>query len=809
MAQQFFDSVYKYTDPVRYFKANDPYYYEVDNIPLKQLQENCNFLKDQVGQLVESKDSALNRSSFSELKPFVYEVDNVVYVSPGRYTARINDAYLKQPLQILEQVAGYNVGEYNKYKYRTTGSITLANILQKFRSNLAQDALGANGLFERTFTYAMKDLDFASQYLPSGTTPGMTWQTFTKQWPNVFGRSIMYNYGSEPSVSSAIESSVYNSDFIGQANIGFGLLPSLESEFIKKWRGIARTSIVDIPETLSLQVPAFNSSDFFYKDASGNLISLAASSSQRIDLLFIYSKPIDSPSTTISKFVNNQPVTITAPALGLLKGAGIGLNFNNRVPPGPGESPTGSPGRYSAYLKVTDSDGNPIMLPSLGDQNAASMGFSGVKGSFPSPDDLLNIAPLLSENLESTNLALIGQSILPVAYIVVKNDAQINIQGNPILLTEDVIDIRPFFRTTELAYNERAGIAAATPQISIANPVASEGYVDFVAKNLSDRINVLGGTTSNLLDTFPRIVKTGYILGGARTGPESTLIDYLRQNNPAGTFDNNSIIDALRGQFAYPSTRSISLSPDWDLAEWAQRPSFPTRGTRACDWINYSIGRTGTSRTKYGYSLADASGTADTRAKEFSTYPSWDNGTPGSYYSMFYVKKTFIVTKPSWAVDVNIDARFFNCCPLSNSGRGMGRNGYLEDAGKFSNIWTSKRRISATQLEITIFVSWAVDVHQATGTNGNTLYLPPYYRDDYWRYTGFSVLTSFISNQKDTSMADEILANNSITLGDGSDAYGSFIGTALYPSVVFDVIAVPGNAGVDVNYGATSQINLA
>ena len=44
------DSPYKYTDPIRLFKANDPYYWEVDNIPLKQLEENVKWLKDQLKQ---------------------------------------------------------------------------------------------------------------------------------------------------------------------------------------------------------------------------------------------------------------------------------------------------------------------------------------------------------------------------------------------------------------------------------------------------------------------------------------------------------------------------------------------------------------------------------------------------------------------------------------------------------------------------------------------------------------------------------------------------------------------------------------
>ena len=39
---------YTFTQPIRYYKANDPYYYEVDNIPLRQLEENILFVKDKL-----------------------------------------------------------------------------------------------------------------------------------------------------------------------------------------------------------------------------------------------------------------------------------------------------------------------------------------------------------------------------------------------------------------------------------------------------------------------------------------------------------------------------------------------------------------------------------------------------------------------------------------------------------------------------------------------------------------------------------------------------------------------------------------
>ena len=39
---------YSFTQPIRYYKANDPYYYEVDNIPLRQLEENVLYIKNRL-----------------------------------------------------------------------------------------------------------------------------------------------------------------------------------------------------------------------------------------------------------------------------------------------------------------------------------------------------------------------------------------------------------------------------------------------------------------------------------------------------------------------------------------------------------------------------------------------------------------------------------------------------------------------------------------------------------------------------------------------------------------------------------------
>ena len=64
----------------------------------------------------------------------------------------------------------------------------------------------------------------------------------------------------------------------------------------------------------------------------------------------------------------------------------------------------------------------------------------------------MNLTPLFQEGLENS-FALVGQSILPIAYVIVR-------KGKTVIEDSDIIDIRPFFRTAELSYNERAGVAA-------------------------------------------------------------------------------------------------------------------------------------------------------------------------------------------------------------------------------------------------------------------------------------------------------------------------------------------------------------
>ena len=106
---------YTFTHPIRYYKANDPYYFEIDNIPIRQLEENILHLKtglengdfivnggdggDGGGFLTDS--SELDMTRIKQLRPKLLG-NRTVQVNAGKFNARINDAYdLQQPLNRL------------------------------------------------------------------------------------------------------------------------------------------------------------------------------------------------------------------------------------------------------------------------------------------------------------------------------------------------------------------------------------------------------------------------------------------------------------------------------------------------------------------------------------------------------------------------------------------------------------------------------------------------------------------------------------------------------------------------------------
>lgn len=760
MAQRiFFDSSYKYTDPIRLFKANDPIYYQVDNIPLAQLEENCNFLKSQIEGLLGASGSAfeIDRSEFSELKPYVDGTNNKVKVKPGKFTARINDAFTVDPLQFITQVMGFSVPEFNTWSIETNIGSQVNAVLQKFKTKLAANATNMNGLVERTFTFPMRDLDFATQFLLEGQPGTDPAYGYTHPgYPNFEGK--LWREGvTDTSAIRYLQSVAFPSNGLFAAG-------SIESDFIKRWRGVARTSIVNVEEELEISIPAFDEDDFFYYNEAGDKIALTAN--HRIDLVFIYSKPIDASSTTISKFVNNTPTTLTQPTLGIVKGAGIGVSLKT------------GPSTPKENVKLVDAEGNPLMLANPSDEEGTNIGFGSIKGSFPSPDDLMNISPLICENIETDNYVLIGQSVLPVAYVVVRKNATINSTNTSVISITDLIDIRPFFRTAELSYNERAGLAAATPQVSIANPVASEGLVENIARKLYDdytaRINQLQNVNSSPLT--PRIVGTGYVKGGFHYGVEAVLEHYIRSK-----YNITSSLQArneVKNRYGYPTGLNINPLPDWDVAEWCARGNFIDKGAYPNDRINFHTfgpNFNGAARVEFAAYANDAITTRIDNLGTDKVHGGQSNVDKGNT-CIYFVKKRIQLDKSQiqWASDYHVNVQLWNCAPLSCRTH---RDGNNMAVASNASVWVDKR-----PNEFTIYVSWVASDQYNQGISsgasepGDSNVRPHQARNEGSKFAGFSVINN------------DILSHDYVhRVVDGE----SSAGVAIYPTVYFQVYGIP------------------
>lgn len=518
------DNPFKFINPIRKYKDNDPYFSVVDNIPIKQLEENILWLKEALDSATVDIGTPtvagiptveISRGNFSELKPYTLasNQNNVVYVNPGRFSARVNDAYNLTPLQFLTRLAYNNLDQIQTWDATNITDNSVKAILNNLISLIGTNALGMNGLTERSFInpFTSGTDTVLGRFVAPPLVPG----TLDGSWdPSLLNLTNIDKYPTFFSFLWSTGFGTLNNPVLGRTAATRGNTQATksdrglfyyDSDFVKRWRGVARTSIVDVPDVLSATIDNFDPEDFYYTTSSNQTnTSLSSVANTRIDLLFIYSKPVDQKETYINEFTgeavtaeyggspnNYSPRKIIKPELGIIKGAGVRLSFATNDD--------------WFIANPIGSIGNPSILAGFSDQLNTDLGFKklNVAGSFPSPDDLMNIAPLLAEWLPKRHFALVGQSILPVAYIVVRKD-QVNANGIQVINPEDVIDIRPFFRTTELSYNERAGIAAAIPSPSLMNPVATESYVDTQIKSLKNSIQVgstggAGTTTNSIL----------------------------------------------------------------------------------------------------------------------------------------------------------------------------------------------------------------------------------------------------------------------------------------------------------------------
>jgi hypothetical protein len=744
-------STFTFTDPVRMFKANDPFYWELLNIPIQQLQDNTRWLKDQVDSSIQN--SSTSRSGFAELKPYCNETDNTIRVLPGRYSARVNDAYSKTPLQRLRLTFGqYSSGQFRSY-LSTLSNQEYDTLISRIWTESSANALGLNGLLERTLTWRVANPD---QHIPTNTTafgnlPSTGAVPDTDKSPVVFSQPFVKGFVQYPFFSD---------------------LNRLSAEFCKQWRGVSRIAIVDVPDELTLEVPSFDPADFKVRDSNGQLID-APNTTHRIDLVFIYTHPVDVSSTTIIKYSGGSPQTITSPILGMIKGAGAVLASSTPV----GGAGTGN--TTHNVLKSIDANGNLQILASPADQQNSNLGFKGlnIHGSFPSPDDLLNIAPNLIETLEENNLQLIGQSILPICYIVTRRNASVNSFGQNIILTQDIIDIRPFFRTAELTYNERAGISAASPPISFANPAVGQTQLDYQCNLLkSDILTVIDNSVQNK----PRTVAGGTIWGGTAYGPEGAI-------RLAAQLLNGVNISNL------PFSQAPQ-NPDWDIAEWwnmysfdgvnitfGSGGSFDDSGPGAFrnDWINV---------TRKNATTKFDSGTSPTNPNDISTASRWlgtqaFSNAGGNPVCFYWVKKTILIDRSAvpWMQDYTVECQLQNCLPQTHKASRAVNKAHDDESG-VAGIWVERKFD-----RFTIYVAWLAT--SIASYSQDDLTVSPSTREPRLNrsselYSGFVVRHSDMGLPSVNNMPYDFLSA-------GPASKTPNVGTCTYPTVSFKVTGFP------------------
>jgi len=702
------DSAYTFTQDLRYFKANDPYYFQVDNIPLKQLQENCLWIKDQLGS--NNTLTKVNREDFEELKPFVNGDDRVVRVNPGRFSARINDAYNLEPLQKLTQIAGDYDGnspadrikEMDEWVALTKNNPDISAIYERFTSIVSTNVLNMNGLTERAFTYPV-----FSSYSSAGQSSRITLKN---------GHSIHLSFdqldGTESPIYPLSEILGWGVGFSNDLDYRVGVwnstheltqLNRVENEFIKRWRGVFRTSIVDVAEELQITIPSYDAEEFFYHDSEGNK-TLIPGVSNRIDLVFIYSKPIDSSETTVASYQNDgTPTTITKPQLGIALGAGVGISTSGLYP-------------FRRSLTNTEKDHDPIpgfhdagsspregtkMLMNPSDVLDLDNGFSGlnIHGSFPSPDDLMTLSPAINEALESTRFDLVGQSILPVAYIVTTEN-----QGS--LINTSLIDIRPFFRTTELAYNERAGIAAAYPQLSIANPAVGKALLDLKVKETYDILNGEISVVKNaqsITKNTPYVVGTGYIFGGFDYGVEGAYVDILKKEVLTGRNYDDIKKEVSRRMGLQNTGVQIPSVPDWDEAKWVTASKL--NAYEVMDWVNIweaPWANKAFEGLDYGSFSQNDQITLGENGSKLT-----ELGDANTKVGFNFVKKTITIANYDSLIKDGtyvVDARFHGCVPISNPAHYY--RGHHDMLGGAQGIWVEQHDGGR---KFTIYVAWSME----------------------------------------------------------------------------------------------------
>lgn len=407
---------------IRFYQPNDPYYWQVDNLPLTDLLNNDIILEERLG-LLEAAVQGLgdnNKGSFglgalADLKAWVEPSSGTtqdfgkVFVRPGKFTARMQ-------LQATRE-SGWRM---------------------------------------------MRDDD------------------------NNFN----------------------NTSFAGDQGLNS---TTLTSDFVRYTRGTGRTSVVEVYQNSdgsdkSVVIESFDASEFNSNSAPA----------ERMDLIYIKaSNALDTDYTGAG---------IPQASIGIIKGAyfrtdsGAGLQSN-------GSRFETATGRLAG--KMT---------------GMASSEITTSFGSIPSPDDLTNFAWHSTQSGRPTTAdwdVLLQQQIdtqaaftLPIAYVRVP---QGYVAGQPIPV-ENVIDIRPFFRSTELSYSERAAIVASNAPNG-SNPFVTESRLMFeagalglsiqgLATQVQENTSLLSILNNDFVTVQSDVAQLKLDVSGTASAPTSTSLNH-------------------------------------------------------------------------------------------------------------------------------------------------------------------------------------------------------------------------------------------------------------------------------------------
>ena len=395
-------------EDIRFYLPADPYYYQVDNLPLEDLLANDVRLQNQIDSIQSSDGgNTVGRAGFTELQPFIDTgLPGTISVRPGNFTGRTQRSSF---------------------------------------SDLAGGAPEVNDGFDGLMENNSPPTNFGSGDKPTGTysvhNPGSLPQN-----PNV-GRTAVFNFKGG-----------------------------------------------------SISIDAFGFDDFEDWVGVETIVGNTTPPAGRIDLIGITTMngAMDDPWVPGNA---EPPGVLTGdgfPRLAVVKGAGIVLGNDRR------EVVIGE-----RFLTVGESDET---LNEYGRNLEGDIVPEPEFGTIPSPDDVVNVnfARNLMANGEIAQSLLEWASsnrnanfFLPLAYVYVP---QSHVEGAPIP-EQYLKDIRPFFRTAELALAERQAIAASLAP-SVSNPFVTEtqmqesigGDVD----NLQSEITNLQSQLEQLRNDFER-----------------------------------------------------------------------------------------------------------------------------------------------------------------------------------------------------------------------------------------------------------------------------------------------------------------